>query len=168
MLLPEKCLSLRSSSRVGAFRPRSYLDNTIGSAMSNATPLAEVFTDLELALESVVVRPALLPELLELTVPQDSVSSRCLTGRTTKRCFPRDCTDDSSDGKNGETGLSRTFVWGLGLQRPMTCSKADKRTFHQGPRVKTLNFEAGYVHAVFPHATQRRILAARAGSIYAP
>ena len=32
----------------------------------------------------------------------------------------------------------------------------------------TLNFEAGYMHAVFPHATTRRILAARAGSIYAP
>jgi hypothetical protein len=31
-----------------------------------------------------------------------------------------------------------------------------------------LNFEAGYMHAVFPHATSRRILAARAGSIYAP
>jgi len=32
----------------------------------------------------------------------------------------------------------------------------------------TLNFEAGYMHAVFPHATTRRFLAARAGSIYAP
>src|SRR5207253_10080446 len=37
-----------------------------------------------------------------------------------------------------------------------------------GPRVKILNFEAGYMHAVFPHATQRRVLAARSGSIYAP
>jgi hypothetical protein len=34
--------------------------------------------------------------------------------------------------------------------------------------VMTLNFEAGYMHAVFPHATTRRILAARAGSIYDP
>ena len=46
--------------------------------------------------------------------------------------------------------------------------KADKRRFHQGPRVMTLNFEAGYMHAVFPHATTRRFLAARAGSIYDP
>ncbi len=46
--------------------------------------------------------------------------------------------------------------------------KADKRRYHQGPRVMTLNFEAGYMHAVFPHATTRRFLAARAGSIYAP
>jgi hypothetical protein len=46
--------------------------------------------------------------------------------------------------------------------------KADKRRFHQGPRVMTLNFEAGYMHAVFPRATPRRFLAARAGSIYAP
>lgn len=29
----------------------------------------------------------------------------------------------------------------------------------------TLNFEAGYMHAVFPHATTRRFLAAGAGSV---
>jgi len=34
--------------------------------------------------------------------------------------------------------------------------------------VMTLNFEAGYMHAVFPHATTRKFLAAQAGSIYAP
>ena len=41
------------------------------------------------------------------------------------------------------------------MQRPMTCSKADKRTFHQGPRVDTLNFEAGYMLAVFPKRRYR-------------
>jgi hypothetical protein len=28
--------------------------------------------------------------------------------------------------------------------------KEKKRRFHQGPRVTTLNFEAGYMHAVLP------------------
>ncbi len=32
----------------------------------------------------------------------------------------------------------------------------------------TLNFEAGYMHAVFPQAITRRFLADRAGAIYAP
>jgi len=76
--------------------------------------------------------------------------------------------DDSSDGKNGETGLSQTWHGGWADTKADDLFKADKRRFHQGPRVKTLNFEAGYMHAVFPHANTRRIVAARAGSIYAP
>ena len=33
-----------------------------------------------------------------------------------------------------------------------------KRRFHQGPRVTTLNFEAGYMHAVLPKTLDRDLL----------
>ena len=36
--------------------------------------------------------------------------------------------------------------------------KEKKRRFHQGPRVTTLNFEAGYMHAVLPQAFVRDLL----------
>ena len=47
-------------------------------------------------------------------------------------------------------------------------SKEKKRRFHQGPRVTTLNFEAGYMLAVLPETAKTAALAKGAGSIYAP
>jgi hypothetical protein len=46
--------------------------------------------------------------------------------------------------------------------------KGKERRFHQGPRVTTLNFEAGYMHAVLTVPARRRVLAIEVGSIYAP
>jgi hypothetical protein len=44
--------------------------------------------------------------------------------------------------------------------------KGEERRFHQGPRVTTLNFEAGYMLAVFSTNVVSGSLATRAGSIY--
>ena len=41
----------------------------------------------------------------------------------------------------------------LGLEA-VDLSKEKKRRFHQGPRVTTLNFEAGYMLAVLPENAQ--------------
>ena len=61
--------------------------------------------------------------------------------------------DERSDGATGKTGFSRTRNRGLGRtgesDEAVDLSKREKRRFHQGPRVTTLNFEAGYMLAVF-------------------
>src|ERR1700730_8432477 len=64
-----------------------------------------------------------------------------------RRVLPLRLQDERSDGVTGKTGffqtLSRLGTRGRG---PV---EEKKRRFHQGPRVTTLNFEAGYMLAVF-------------------
>lgn len=69
----------------------------------------------------------------------------------------------------GMNGLSKT-CHGAGPLQTNDLFKADKCRFHQGPKVTTLNFEAGYIlHAVFPQTPELKNSMQRgAGSIYAP
>lgn len=53
---------------------------------------------------------------------------------------------------------------GAGPKEADDLFKAGKRRFHQGPRVRTLNFEAGYMHAVFPKPRQQKTWQSRAGA----